>query len=47
MTPVMWSATLRDWLDTTTEERLSAAARIDGPGAILLARGTKQEKYYE
>jgi len=37
MTPVMWSATLRDWLDTTTEDRLGAASRIDGPGAILLA----------
>lgn len=36
MTPVMWSATLRDWLDTTTEDRLTSATTT-GPGTILLA----------
>jgi peptidoglycan/xylan/chitin deacetylase (PgdA/CDA1 family) len=35
MTPVMWTATLRDWLDTSTEERLTSATTT--PGTILLA----------
>jgi peptidoglycan/xylan/chitin deacetylase (PgdA/CDA1 family) len=37
LTPVLWSATLLDWEDVTTETRLAEASQIQGPGAILLA----------
>jgi peptidoglycan/xylan/chitin deacetylase (PgdA/CDA1 family) len=36
LTPVLWTVTLRDWLDVPATERLDAACDFDEPGAILL-----------
>jgi len=36
LTPVLWTVTLRDWLDVPVRERLDAASGIE-PGAIVLA----------
>lgn len=34
--PVLWTITLRDWLDVPAQERLDAASGIQEPGAIVL-----------
>lgn len=36
LTPVLWTITLKDWLDVPAQERLDAASAITEPGAILL-----------
>ncbi len=37
LVPVLWGPTLHDWLHVSTEDRLAAARRGAGPGAILMA----------
>jgi peptidoglycan/xylan/chitin deacetylase (PgdA/CDA1 family) len=37
LTPVVWTADLRDWMEITDEERLSGVRELTRPGAIILA----------
>jgi peptidoglycan/xylan/chitin deacetylase (PgdA/CDA1 family) len=37
LTPVVWTADLRDWMEITDEERLSGVRELTQPGAIILA----------
>jgi len=37
LTPVVWTADLRDWTEITDEERLSGVRELTRPGAIILA----------
>ena len=37
LTPVVWTADLRDWMEITDDERLSGVRELTQPGAIILA----------
>jgi peptidoglycan/xylan/chitin deacetylase (PgdA/CDA1 family) len=37
LTPVVWTADLHDWMETTDDERLSGVRALTQPGAIILA----------
>jgi peptidoglycan/xylan/chitin deacetylase (PgdA/CDA1 family) len=37
LTPVLWSATLEDWLDVPFSQRVLAMSAIDSPGEIVIA----------
>ncbi len=37
LTPVVWTADLRDWMEITDDKRLSGVRDLTRPGAIILA----------